>query len=50
MLQNLKDLRRVKTEDFALSVAFSQFTGLLSEGVQADETTTRKASAPLCTV
>jgi hypothetical protein len=44
------DLRHVKAGDLARSVAFSWFAGLLSEGVDADETTTRKASAPLYTV
>jgi len=40
------DLRHVKTEDFALRAAFSSFSSLLFLAALADETTTRKASAP----
>jgi len=44
------DLRHVKTDDLGCRMAFSDFSTLIFVAAPADETTTRKASAPSCTV
>jgi len=44
------DLRHVKAGDLALFAAFSDFFALSSAALLEGETTTRKASAPSCTV
>ena len=44
------DLRRVKTEALAPNVALSVFSALFCVAALRDPTTTRKASAPSCTV
>ena len=44
------DLRHVKTEAFKLNLSFVDFFTRVSAVLSADETTTRNASAPPCSV